>query len=81
MGIEPTHKGFADLSLTTWVPRLNLTSIAKTQRPCQCLLPHVCKVRVIRVIGKINAVDSLRPRTKRDFSTPVRQRQPNLRSK
>ena len=22
MGIEPTHKGFADLSLTTWVPRL-----------------------------------------------------------
>ena len=23
VGIEPTHKGFADLSLTTWVPRLN----------------------------------------------------------
>ena len=22
MGIEPTHKGFADLSLTAWVPRL-----------------------------------------------------------
>jgi hypothetical protein len=22
-GIEPSHKGFADLSLTTWVPRLN----------------------------------------------------------
>ena len=22
MGFEPTHKGFADLSLTTWVPRL-----------------------------------------------------------
>ena len=21
MGIEPTYKGFADLSLTTWVPR------------------------------------------------------------
>ena len=21
VGIEPTHKGFADLSLTTWVPR------------------------------------------------------------
>ena len=20
-GIEPSHKGFADLSLTTWVPR------------------------------------------------------------
>jgi hypothetical protein len=26
VGIEPTHKGFADLSLTTWVPRLMLTS-------------------------------------------------------
>jgi hypothetical protein len=24
VGIEPTHKGFADLSLTTWVPRLEL---------------------------------------------------------
>jgi hypothetical protein len=21
VGFEPTHKGFADLSLTTWVPR------------------------------------------------------------
>jgi hypothetical protein len=29
VGIEPTHKGFADLSLTAWVPRPwtgNLTS-------------------------------------------------------
>jgi hypothetical protein len=25
VGIEPTHKGFADLSLTTWVPRLKLS--------------------------------------------------------
>ncbi len=23
-GIEPAHKGFADLSLTTWVPRLDV---------------------------------------------------------
>ena len=23
MGIEPTDEGFADLSLTTWVPRRN----------------------------------------------------------
>ena len=35
VGIEPTHKGFADLSLTTWVPRLNLTSIAKLMEACQ----------------------------------------------
>jgi hypothetical protein len=25
VGIEPTYKGFADLSLTTWVPRLGHT--------------------------------------------------------
>jgi hypothetical protein len=25
-GIEPAHKGFADLSLTTWVPRLGLAA-------------------------------------------------------
>ena len=35
MGIEPTHKGFADLSLTTWVPRLNLTSISNISLACQ----------------------------------------------
>ncbi len=30
MGIEPTHKGFADLSLTTWVPRLNVLTVARS---------------------------------------------------
>jgi hypothetical protein len=25
VGIEPTHKGFADLSLTSWVPRQTLS--------------------------------------------------------
>src|SRR5271165_2768749 len=36
-GIEPAHKGFADLSLTTWVPRPapNLQrSTGNTQAPC-----------------------------------------------
>jgi hypothetical protein len=28
VGIEPTHKGFADLSLTTWVPRPCLNTLA-----------------------------------------------------
>jgi hypothetical protein len=28
VGIEPTHKGFADLSLTTWVPRLDVVQRA-----------------------------------------------------
>jgi hypothetical protein len=27
-GIEPAHKGFADLSLTTWVPRLGRAAFA-----------------------------------------------------
>src|SRR5437899_5087219 len=27
VGIEPTHKGFADLSLTTWVPRPALQTV------------------------------------------------------
>jgi hypothetical protein len=29
VGIEPTHKGFADLSLTTWVPRLGISTVTK----------------------------------------------------
>ena len=32
--IELTHKGFADLSLTTWVPRLNLSSITNLGNLC-----------------------------------------------
>ena len=32
--IELTHKGFADLSLTTWVPRLDESSIAKFADTC-----------------------------------------------
>ena len=31
MGIEPTYKGFADLSLTTWVPRRK--AVASAQWP------------------------------------------------
>ena len=30
VGIEPTHKGFADLSLTTWVPRLAGSACSRT---------------------------------------------------
>jgi ATP dependent DNA ligase domain len=35
VGIEPTYKGFADLSLTTWVPR---------QSNFYCVLPKICCV-------------------------------------
>src|ERR1035438_8608362 len=33
-GIEPAHKGFADLSLTTWVPRLGRAALKKIA-PCR----------------------------------------------
>ncbi len=32
VGIEPTHKGFADLSLTTWVPRLGRAAVVLTEK-------------------------------------------------
>jgi hypothetical protein len=32
-GIEPAHKGFADLSLTTWVPRLGMPAFWRADRP------------------------------------------------
>ena len=32
-GIEPAHKGFADLSLTTWVPRLGRAAYVNANRP------------------------------------------------
>jgi hypothetical protein len=42
VGIEPTHKGFADLSLTTWVPRLGRTvyrnRVALSARKVRALL-------------------------------------------
>ena len=40
MGIEPTRKGFADLSLTTWVPRHPLKLYRKTQRQSAHLQKH-----------------------------------------
>ena len=38
-GIEPAHKGFADLSLTTWVPRHGLPASKASDRP----KPHVAQ--------------------------------------
>ena len=35
VGIEPTHKGFADLSLTTWVPRRQSLIISNSRQACQ----------------------------------------------
>ena len=32
VGIEPTHKGFADLSLTTWVPRPGCSACLMLQK-------------------------------------------------
>jgi hypothetical protein len=39
VGIEPTHKGFADLSLTTWVPRLGGLSTS-AQVNCRRSVPQ-----------------------------------------
>jgi hypothetical protein len=44
VGIEPTHKGFADLSLTTWVPRLLVTTF-----PHRSLLGRGAHGRVVWV--------------------------------
>ncbi len=34
-GIEPAHKGFADLSLTTWVPRPDVITVSRSVRKIQ----------------------------------------------
>ena len=39
VGIEPTHKGFADLSLTTWVPRLEDRWCEKPSRTARATNP------------------------------------------
>ena len=44
VGIEPTHKGFADLSLTTWVPR-----------PCPTLAFRAEKVHFCRELAGLKA--------------------------
>jgi hypothetical protein len=48
VGIEPTHKGFADLSLTTWVPRL-LRAWCALSRP---LLRDMASTQHARAMGK-----------------------------
>src|SRR5271156_6434513 len=46
VGIEPTHKGFADLSLTTWVPRLGWASkdSHSPKNSCSPLMQRKCNV-------------------------------------
>ena len=38
-GFEPPHKGFADLSLTTWVPRLDSVACGQRHGRCPALTP------------------------------------------
>jgi hypothetical protein len=40
-GIEPAHKGFADLSLTTWVPRLTAHTLQLAMQDSQIDLRSV----------------------------------------
>ena len=51
VGIEPTHKGFADLSLTTWVPRLYVPSITKFANGC--VATAFCLPQVTREAGTL----------------------------
>lgn len=44
IGVEPTNKGFADLCLTTWLPRPRLL-VAIPQIPCQHLQ---CQLALLR---------------------------------
>ena len=37
VGIEPTHKGFADLSLTTWVPRPEQEILRQREPPTSAI--------------------------------------------
>ena len=52
VGIEPTHKGFADLSLTTWVPRLGWAVmfperelVKPAQLSGECIADELCMER------------------------------------
>ena len=56
VGIEPTHKGFADLSLTTWVPRPGCGSI----QPRECgALERPTRIELERETGVEPATSSL----------------------
>ena len=44
VGIEPTHKGFADLSLTTWVPRLIAHTTTSRRRDEKALVRSVAQM-------------------------------------
>ena len=52
MRIELTHKGFADLSLTTWVPRHPSEIIAKLRKT-------VSQARVLRLTSSLQSRFSL----------------------
>ena len=51
MGIEPTHKGFADLSLTTWVPRLDTSNLPRSDKEIQRLRP----MRLLEAVATIES--------------------------
>ena len=54
VGIEPTHKGFADLSLTTWVPRPGLRLKSGFVSDCLFSLPWGS---VTQMVGDFGAGD------------------------
>jgi hypothetical protein len=58
VGIEPTHKGFADLSLTTWVPRRQFLSINQKPRPVTASGTHYFLTVAPILASRRNRADS-----------------------
>lgn len=69
MGIEPTHEGFADLSLTAWVPRLGkqYSESALAFRFCR-------RVLVFAIRAQLLFRDSHLPQNKREVECSLVQR-------
>ena len=60
MGIEPTYKGFADLSLTTWVPRLESTVYRKLSTDsARILLAAVSRATRAALVAKFQTAGHL----------------------
>jgi hypothetical protein len=91
VGIEPTHKGFADLSLTTWVPRPSLlddsngsiaprrpksSNVRDPSRGARRRLNHRDAAEIKR---KISALAPLWSRNKEIFWSGRRDLNPRLR--
>src|SRR5437660_2334076 len=70
VGIEPTYKGFADLSLTTWVPR-------QSRSYCVLLLGHLHSRRTYSKVRSMSDISQLIKRNR----LPRKQRGERIETK